>query len=90
MAARVQAWAAERFALFAEDDYRSPTVTAVANTRGISIEALNGYLRERGMQLSNGYGKLKGETFRIAHMGDLMPEEIEALLGAVDEDLADE
>jgi aspartate aminotransferase-like enzyme len=41
-------------------------------------------LRERGMQLSNGYGKLKGETFRIAHMGDLTPDEIEELLSALD------
>jgi predicted phosphoserine aminotransferase len=84
MAARVQSWAVERFALFAEEGYRSPTVTAVTNTRAISVEALNGFLRERGMQLSNGYGKLKGETFRIAHMGDLTPDQIEELLSALD------
>ncbi len=85
MAARVQAWAAERFALFAEEGYRSPTLTTITNTRQIDVEALNAFLRERGMQISNGYGKLKGETFRIAHMGDLTPDEIEALLSALDE-----
>lgn len=85
MAARVQAWAAERFALFAEEGYRSPTLTTVANTCRIDVEALNAFLRERGMQISNGYGKLKGETFRIAHMGDLTPDEIEELLTALDE-----
>jgi len=84
LAARVQAWAAERFALFAEEGYRSPTLTTVANTRQIDVDALNAFLRERGMLISNGYGKLKGETFRIAHMGDLTRDEIEELLSALD------
>nr|BAL56039.1 aminotransferase class V [uncultured prokaryote] len=83
MAARVQAWAAERFALFAEEGYRSPTLTTITNTRQIDVEALNAFLRERGMQISNGYGKLKGATFRIAHMGDLTLDEIEELLAAI-------
>jgi len=83
MAARVQAWAAERFALFAEEGYRSPTLTTIANTRQIDVEALNAFLRERGMQISNGYGRLKGATFRIAHMGDLTLDEIEELLAAI-------
>ncbi len=85
LAARVQAWAAERFALFAEESYRSPTLTTVANTRQINVDALNAFLRERGMLISNGYGKLKGETFRIAHMGDLTRDEVEELLSALDE-----
>lgn len=85
MAARVQAWAAERFALFAEEGYRSPTLTTITNTHQIDVEALNAFLRERNMQISNGYGKLKGATFRLAHMGDLTPDEIEGLLTALDE-----
>ncbi|MER3544350.1 MAG: aminotransferase [Chloroflexota bacterium] len=83
MAARVRAWAAERFALFAEEGYRSPTLTTIANTRQIDVEALNAFLRERRMQISNGYGRLKGATFRIAHMGDLTLDEIEELLAAI-------
>ncbi len=40
------------------------------------------------MVISNGYGKLKGKTFRIAHMGDTQPEDMEALFAAMDEFLA--
>ncbi len=75
-------------ALFSEEGYHSPTVTTVANTREIDISALNAFLRERGMVVSNGYGKLKGKTFRIAHMGDTQPEDMEALFAAMDEFLA--
>jgi len=89
MAARVQTWALERgFELFAPEGYRSKTVTTVANTRGIDFAALNAFLMARGMRLANGYGALKGKTFRIAHMGELTMEDIEELLAAMDEFLA--
>jgi aspartate aminotransferase-like enzyme len=80
----VHAWVpANGFDFFAEAGYRSPTVTTVRNTRGIDVSALNTYLRQRGMLISNGYGKLKGETFRIAHMGDATEEDVAALLAAM-------
>ncbi len=86
MAAMTRDWALRAgFELFAEEGYRSPTVTTVTNTRGIDIPALNAFLTERGMVLSNGYGRLKGETFRIAHMGDTQPEHLETLFAAIDE-----
>ncbi len=37
------------------------------------------------MIISNGYGPLKGKTFRIAHMGDTRPPELEQLLDAIDD-----
>jgi aspartate aminotransferase-like enzyme len=49
---------------------------------------LNKFLRERGMVVSNGYGKVKDETIRIAHMGDCQPEHLETLFSAIDEFLA--
>ena len=86
MAERVQAWALDRgFELFAAEGYRSNTVTAVSNTRGVDFAALNSFLIERGMRLANGYGALKGKTFRIAHMGELKMDDIDALLAAMDE-----
>ena len=36
------------------------------------------------MRISNGYGGLKGKTFRIAHMGDTQLDEIEGLLKAIE------
>ena len=86
MAARVHTWALERgFGLFAAEGYRSRTVTTVLNTREINFEALNAFLMERGMRLANGYGALKGKTFRIAHMGELTMDDIEELLTAMDD-----
>ncbi len=81
---QVHAWVeAHGLDYFAEAGYRSPTVTAVRNTRGVDVGTLNAYLRERGMLISDGYGSLKGETFRIAHMGDVTAEEMSDLLEAV-------
>ncbi len=79
---------ARGFDFFAAEGYRSPTVTAVANARGVDVDALNAFLTSRGMVISNGYGPLKGRTFRIAHMGDTTPEEMRYLLDTIDEFLA--
>lgn len=89
MAQRVQSWALERgFSLFAAEGYRSKTVTTVVNDRGLDVSALNRWLLQRGMRIANGYGPLKGKTFRIAHMGELQMEDIDMLLNALDEYLA--
>jgi predicted phosphoserine aminotransferase len=73
------------FGFFAEAGYRSPTVTAVSNTRGVDVGALNKYLRGRGMLISDGYGQLKGQTFRVAHMGDVTEAELSTLLDTMSE-----
>jgi predicted phosphoserine aminotransferase len=89
MAQTTRAWALEAgFELFAEEGYRSPTVTAVTNTLGIDFAALDAYLRARGMVISNGYGDLKDRTFRIAHMGDVTPARLQPLLDAISAFLA--
>jgi len=85
MAATTRAWARDRFALFPEEGFESITLTAVRNTRGIDIPALNRELARRGAVIGNGYGRLKDETFRIAHMGEIRGEDIEELLGWIDE-----
>ncbi len=73
------------FEIFAAPGYESPTVTCISNNREIDIAALNKFLRARGMIISNGYGDLKGKTFRIAHMGDTQMHELETLFAAMDE-----
>ena len=86
LAARVQNWALARgFGLFAPEGYRSQTVTTIENTHNIDIAALNAFLMERNMRLSNGYGNLKGKTFRIAHMGEVQMDDVDILLAAIDE-----
>lgn len=85
MAALVQAWAREHFALYSDVRHLSLTVTNVANTRGIVVADLNGELGRRGATISNGYGELKEKCFRIAHMGDLTVADIRWLLGEIDD-----
>jgi aspartate aminotransferase-like enzyme len=81
---QVHAWVeANGFDFLAEEGYRSPTVTAVRNTRGVDVGALNGHLRGRGMLISDGYGPLKGKAFRVAHMGDVAEAELSDLLEAM-------
>ncbi|MBD3285120.1 aminotransferase class V-fold PLP-dependent enzyme [candidate division WOR-3 bacterium] len=88
MAAKVREWAGRHFELFPEKGYESETVTVVKNTKGISVADLNSKLAEKGLAIANGYGKqLKEKTFRIAHMGDLKPEDVDEVLGAIDEAL---
>jgi aspartate aminotransferase-like enzyme len=85
MARRVQDWAKKHFALYPVEKYASKTVTCIKNTRGISVADLNKELGKRNLMMSNGYGKLKEQTFRIAHMGDLQMSDIDELLGAIEE-----
>ena len=88
MAEMSQAWADRNFACFAESPYRSAAVTAVKNTRAIDITKLNQELAEQGMVLASGYGKLKGETFRIGHVGETTTSQLQGLLDAIDQFLA--
>jgi len=85
MANYVRAWAKEKFALLAQEEFASNTVTCVKNTREISVGDLNKALGGRGFMISNGYGKLKEKTFRIAHMADATLAEIKELLSIIDE-----
>jgi predicted phosphoserine aminotransferase len=85
MAEIVREWAQERFALFAADGVRSDTVTCVANRRGLDVAAFVARLADRGLAIGNGYGALKGKTFRIGHMGDHTVARIRDLVSAMDE-----
>ncbi len=85
MAHLVQEWGRKYWTLFAADEFLSPTVTTITNTRGISVSDLNKELAKRGATISNGYGDLKEKTFRIATMGDLTVADVTWLLGQIDE-----
>lgn len=88
MADRVREWTENYFALFAQKEYASNTVTCIKNIHAIDVKQLNQELGKRGFAISNGYGKLKEETFRIAHMGDITLSEIDELLSVIDQILA--
>jgi predicted phosphoserine aminotransferase len=84
MADTVQRWAADRFDLFAAPGARSKTVTTIRNTRGFEIKSLEEFLAAEGMTIADGYGPLKGKTFRIAHMGEIQEADVHQLLAHID------
>ncbi len=86
MAKRTQDWAATQgMEPLAPVGYRSKTVSTINNTRNMDIAALNEFLKPNGMRIANGYGDLKGKTFRIAHMGEINMADVEKLIGLMDQ-----
>jgi len=82
----VRDWALDRgFEIFPEKGYWSVALTCIKNTRGINVAELNSELGKRNKTISNGYGKMKEETFRISHMGDIYEKDIEELLADIDD-----
>ena len=63
-----------------------PHLATSKNQRNIDIGALNAFLMQKyEMRIANGYGDLKGKTFRIATMGEATMKDVDALLTAVEE-----
>lgn len=88
MAEYTRNWVQQRgFELFAPEGARSVTLTSVANTRGVDLAATKKRLGERGYAFDDGYGKIKGQTFRIAHMGDMQPAQLEEFLAVLNEEM---
>jgi len=69
------------------EGFRSPTVSCIAAGE-LDVGAFVAGLKELGYEISNGYGDLKGKTFRIGHMGDHDEAGLEALLDAADRVIA--
>ena len=85
MAKKTQNWILSHgFELFAGEGYRSHTLTSGKNNKNIDLESLKKKLGERGYAFDNGYGKIKNLTFRIAHMADIMPEDLDDLFGVME------
>ena len=74
------------FDFFAEDGYRSKTLTCVKNSRGIDVPKLARDLREKHhLVIDPGYGRIKGQTFRLSNMGDETEETVAQLLESLDD-----
>lgn len=70
------------FKPFVEAASRSTTVTTLL-APGRNITELAGQAKNSGFAMDKGYGKLKGEAFRIGHMGDHTPERLQQLLDSL-------
>lgn len=81
------------FTLFPEAGYESRTLVCVNNGarpggRTIDVAKFQKLVKDRGVLIDGGYGKIKGTTFRVSNMGDETPETIRSLIGLLDEALA--
>ncbi len=73
--------------LFAQEGFRSQTVTAVRSP--VDSTDLVDYLRDtHGVLISGGQGELKGRIFRIGHMGMVQMEHIERTVEALADGLS--
>ena len=83
----VHNWVKSRsFEFFAEEGYRSKSLTCVKNNQEIDVPALNRKLKEKyHCIIDGGYGKIKGMTFRISNMGDETEQTITDLLAWIDD-----
>ena len=64
---------------------RSPTVTCIMLPESIPGPEVTAAMLQSGYTIGGGYGKLKDSAFRIGHMGDHTLEELESLLGHLEE-----
>jgi aspartate aminotransferase-like enzyme len=81
---------AKGFKLFPKEGYGSVSLNCFANTLNVDLPALNKILKSKhGLVIDGGYGKLKGQTFRISNMGDETDETIAAMLKSLDAALAE-
>jgi aspartate aminotransferase-like enzyme len=85
--ALVHDWVRARgFEFFAAEGRRALTLTCVKNSRAIDVPQLLRNLREKHhLVIDGGYGKLKGQTFRLSNMGDETEETVSHLLRCLDD-----
>jgi aspartate aminotransferase-like enzyme len=89
MAVRTQEWLAKtadetgkRIVNIAPLGSQSPTVSTIKLPTDLPAETFTAAVAKRGIVVGSGYGKLKGSTFRIGHMGDHTIETLERCLSA--------
>lgn len=83
----VGGWVREKgLSLFPEPGYASVSLSCVKNDGSLDIPAMNKYLREKcNAQMDQGYGKIKGKTFRINNMGNESEDSIREYLALLDQ-----
>jgi len=88
MAELCRAWAKKRFALFPDERHAANSLTVVRCSSGFSATKLNQFLARHGLRIGEGYGDLKGRTFRIGHMGAIHKQELAKLIRLIDQFLS--
>lgn len=88
MQQRTDAWARKNGLEFLPPpELRSPTISCI-RSGGLDVAAFLTGVKQRGHELGDGYGELKGKTFRIGHMGDHDETGLAAMLAIADDVIA--
>ena len=86
MAEATRAWVQKMgFRLFPEAGAESFTLTCARNDGRTDLSLLKKLAGARGYAIDDGYGKLKGQVFRIAHMGDFGMADMEEIFTLLEE-----
>ena len=72
------------FELLVREEAASPTLTAAKPPEGFEVEEIIKRLREFGVVISNGQGKLKDKIIRIAHMGNVTKDDVLDTIAALE------
>ena len=86
-------WAARHnFTLFPDPGFESNSLTCINNGakpggRTVDVAKLQSLVKQHGILIDGGYGKLKGKTFRLSNMGDETQESMNRLFSALDDSL---
>ncbi|MDA7617997.1 alanine--glyoxylate aminotransferase family protein [Verrucomicrobia bacterium] len=86
-------WAHQHgFSLFPEPGYESQALTCINNGakpggRVIDVQKMQSYVKDQGILMDGGYGRIKGTTFRLSSMGDETVESMERLYKVLDTSL---
>ncbi|MFX1498642.1 MAG: pyridoxal-phosphate-dependent aminotransferase family protein [Promethearchaeota archaeon] len=63
-----------------KEEFCSNTVSTMKNSLNIDTKKMVSILLDEGYRIVDGYGSLKGKTFRIGHMGEITVNELEEML----------
>ena len=76
------------FELFAQDGYRSNTVTSAVPPQGLDVAALRKLLDEKyGVVIAGGQGKMAGKMVRVGHLGAIAEGDVVQVLWAIEQAL---
>jgi len=72
-----EAMRALNIGLLTNDEYASPTITAVLSPEGVDLGKFLGHLKQKyHLDFAGGLGHLQGKMFRFGHMGYCFPSDV--------------
>ncbi|HEY6223875.1 MAG TPA: alanine--glyoxylate aminotransferase family protein [Gemmatimonadales bacterium] len=76
------------FQLYAQDGYRSNTVTSAVPPQGVDVNALRNLIDTRyGVVIAGGQGKMAGKMVRVGHLGAVAEGDVVQVIWAIEQAL---